>query len=499
MADTVRNDDEILRSFGYRPQLRRVLKNFTVFAFGFSAFSAVTAVFTSVGPIYAVAGPRGIWLIPVCFAGMFFVALIYANLATRVPVTGLEYQWGAKLANQTIGNALGWAGFTAEIVGVVAIDYVLASVIVPAVFNFSSTLTSSWLVTALALAIQTVILCLSITLVGRLTRVAAIMELGILVGGAILLIVVGALRGQLHPALLGSTGTVGGNGYWSLGNLSGVGPFWFGISVAFFATAGFQACGNVAEESNDPVVSVPRNIVRTLVIGVASMMALIVALVVTSSDVKALESSPLTVSIILDQVLGGAVGRVLLVLIAYSVFICGLGVYLQGVRYVWAMARDGDFPGYRLLRLRDVSPTLKTPVPATVAMLVVMEVVLAFFAERTAAFNNLLAAGGLSFVVIYALGLGVYAFRGRRLPQLAPLFVFGRWEWLVVGLAGAWLALSVWVFRLPAFNGPWIYLGVMYGIGAVYFVYRAVSRRTEAGVGAEQSGAVQGEEGDRLA
>ena len=53
----------------------------------------------------------GIWLFPVIGVGQLLVALVYAQFAARLPLSGGSYAWASRLANPRIGWAFGWMAF----------------------------------------------------------------------------------------------------------------------------------------------------------------------------------------------------------------------------------------------------------------------------------------------------------------------------------------------------------------------------------------------------
>lgn len=53
--------DEI-RTSGYRPELRRTLGGFAVFAISFAFISVAVGIFATYGSVLTTAGPVGIWL-----------------------------------------------------------------------------------------------------------------------------------------------------------------------------------------------------------------------------------------------------------------------------------------------------------------------------------------------------------------------------------------------------------------------------------------------------
>src|SRR5437899_515915 len=102
--------------------------------------------------------------------------------------------------------------------------------------------------------------------------------------------------------------------------------------------------------------------------------AFLIALNVASQDIAALTSSATPVADIVTQTLGTVVGDIFLVLVTFSIFACGLVIFITTTRLAWAMSRDERFPGYQLFR--QVNAHTGTPLAITVFSGVLIEVVL---------------------------------------------------------------------------------------------------------------------------
>nr|WP_237497883.1 hypothetical protein [Streptomyces sp. SID8377] len=73
------------------------------------------------------AGPVGIRLWILVAVGQSLVALMVAQLAGRIALSGSSYQWASRLADPKAGCGLGWLTFCYLAIAVVAIDNTLAS------------------------------------------------------------------------------------------------------------------------------------------------------------------------------------------------------------------------------------------------------------------------------------------------------------------------------------------------------------------------------------
>lgn len=465
--------DRVLEQFGYQQEFRRELKRFASFAIGFSFISITTGIFTTYGSVLNWAGPRGIWSWPIVIVGQVFVSLVFATLATRIPLAGYSYQWASRLANPKVGWLLGWVSFIFLVVDVVAVDYAVASTVLPSLFAYTSSSNASWLATAIVVLLQALLIIFSTRLSTLVNSVAVGTEVVGIVGLTLLLVVVGAIRGMLHPDHVFSTGIVPAAGYWSLGGLRTAGPFVLSFLLGAFTIVGFEACANLAEETEDPDRVVPISMWFAVVLSGLVGFAFLLALNLTIGNIAATTASSTPVADIVTGVLGNFVGKLFLVLVTFSIFACGLVIFITATRLTWSMSRDSRFPGDQIFR--RVNTSTDSPVNATVLLFVLIEVVLAIFANRSDALTNLFSAATLLPCIIYLATVILYAVARPKLPQTQG-FSLGAFEWPVVILALVWLLFELSIFRDKSFNAPWVYAIVMFALGLIYFVWLLVAR-----------------------
>jgi hypothetical protein len=113
-------DAEDLAAFGYAQQLHRKLGSYASFAAGFSFVSILTTVFELFGLGFSFGGAAFFWTWPLVFGGQLLVAFVFAELASRYPISGCIYQWSRRLTNPTIGWFAGWTMLVAQIVTIAA-------------------------------------------------------------------------------------------------------------------------------------------------------------------------------------------------------------------------------------------------------------------------------------------------------------------------------------------------------------------------------------------
>ena len=190
LADNPQNisEDQTLQKFGYHQEYKRELKRFASFAVGFSFISITTGIFTTYGAVLNWGGPLGIWTWPIVIIGQVFVALIFASLASRMPLAGYSYQWMSRLANPKIGWLIGWISFTFLIVDVVAVDYAVAATVLPSLFNYTESSLNAWLATGIVIVIQMLLIIFSTFWSTRINNTAVGTEIIGIVGLTLLLV-----------------------------------------------------------------------------------------------------------------------------------------------------------------------------------------------------------------------------------------------------------------------------------------------------------------------
>jgi amino acid transporter len=473
VAVSTERDDQVLQRYGYQQEFGRTIRRFASFAIPFSFISITTGIFTTYGFVLINSGPLGIWTWPIVIVGQTFVAFVFGLLAARMPLAGYTYQWASRLANPKIGWLLGWFAFTFLVVDVVAVDYAVASTVLPAVFNASWSTGQIWLACGIVILLQGILIARSTIWTSRVNSIAVGTEVVGILGLFVLLLIVGAIVGSLHPDHVFSTGQVSSSGWFSLGGLTSDSPFVFAFLLGAFTIVGFESAANLAEETEDSENTVPRSMWQSVVISGVIGFLFLLALNLASRDLKGLTASTTPVADIVTQTLGGVIGRLFLVFVTFSIFACGLVIFLTLVRLVWAMARDERFPGYSLFRRVDTG--MRTPVMATILCFVLIEVVLGVFANQTSTLFNLFSAATLMPAIIYLATVVLYLTARRRLPA-SKGFSLGSWEWPVIILSLLWLLWELSIFRDKSFGAPWLYVVIMMAIGLVYFAYLLIAR-----------------------
>jgi amino acid transporter len=462
-----------VQEFGYTQELKRGTGRFASFAVAFAFVSIATGIFTTYGAVLNSSGPAGIWTWPIAVVGQLMVALLLGSLAARIPVTGYAYQWMSRLANPILGWIMGWISFAFLAVVAVAVDYTIASAVLPVLLGYTGTPLNTALITAIVLVLQGLLVAFSTRWTERVNNFAVSAELIGMLLLVFLLLIVGLVARELNPGNLFATAPVSPSGYFAFGTLTHAGPWVLGTLLGAFTIVGFESAANLAEETKEPAVVVPRAMWQAvLASGVLGFLFLLVVTMLAGNTSELAKSST-PIADVISRVLGPVVGDLLLVLVVVSIFACGMVIMLSGVRLVWAMSRDDRFPGHAVFK--KVSPRTGTPFAATALMFVITEVILLAFAFQTGALFTLFGAATLLPAVIYAATVVLYIAKRKTLPPSRG-FTLGRFEIPVIVIASVWLVFELLLFRDASFGAAWLYVVVMIVLGGIYLAFLLATR-----------------------
>ena len=457
------SDDQFLRRFGYRQVFQRTLRPFESFGVAFSFISITMALFVSFGFLLTVAGPRGIWIWPIAFAGQFLVCLVCAALAAKIPVTGIHYQWGSRLANPSVGWWLGWLSFTTLTILTVSVNYAFVQLAFQPMFGITYTPLGAAVQTFALLAIEAALIIGSTIITTRLNNLAVVFELVGMIELAIVLFAAALLAGQGDWGNLWSTGTVPEADWFSW-----LGPVMLATVLGSFTLLGFETAANFAEETQNPRRVVPKAMIRAVVAAGVLGMIFLMAAAVATRDVAATTADPAPLAFILEDVLGPSIEKVFLFFICVSMFCCGLITMATNARLVWAMARDRRLPGHQLLS--RIPKATGGPSWATVLAAVAPTIPLIAVRSNTDALIDMFTAGTLMPAITYTGTVLLFAAVASRLRPEPGYFHLGRWQRLVVTGALVWLAYELIVLLGPdLFRAAQGYALIVVLLGVIVF------------------------------
>ncbi|GAA1544231.1 amino acid permease [Kribbella lupini] len=407
-----------LSGFGYEQQLHRRVGRYASFAAGFSFVSILTTVFQLFGLGYGFGGTAFFWTWPAVLVGQLTVALCFAELAARYPLSGAIYQWSRRLGGAVVGWFAGWTMVIAQIVTVAAAAIAL-QVVLPAVWSgFQLIGTDPSLASrdgaANAVLLGCLLLVVTTTLNAVSVRVTAIVNsVGVtceLIGVVLLVVLLigHAERGPevvLHTTNLDST-----TGY--------VVPLLISALMAAYVLVGFDSAGELSEETHKPRATTPRTIIRAVLASGLGGAFLIVAALMAAPSLTDGELALGGLPYVLTSSLGTTTGKLLLLDVAFAVCVCTLAIQTAAARMIFSMARDNVLPFSN--HLRRVSDRTGTPVLATVVPGVGAAVCLAVNVGNAGLFLGLASVCITLLYIAYLLVTGpllLQRLKGNPLPD----------------------------------------------------------------------------------
>ncbi|WP_406354512.1 APC family permease [Streptomyces sp. NBC_00658] len=449
---------------GYQQELKRTLGSFQVFAISFAFISVAVGIFATYDDVLQTAGPVGIWLWVIAAVGQFLVALVVAQLAARIPLSGSSYQWASRLTNPRIGWGFGWLAFCYLAIGVVAVDNALASQAFMPLAGIEPDEGTARLITVVVLLVQALLAVASTRLVSLINTGAVGIELALVVVVAIALTIAVVVTGDGAADNLVSRGvTENAPDYFAVG-----GGLMLAMIMGLATLVGFDAAANLAEEAKDPHRSVPRAIVGSVVAAGLLGMLFLIALTVAIDDIPKVTANGSPVAAIMRDQLGPVMEKVLLVAITFAFFGAGMVVMVACSRMIFAMSRDSRFPAHRLMR--RVNPRTQTPIPATV-LIFTLGVVL-MVALPGAALLELITASTILPALTYGSTVVLYLAVRKGLDRKKGAFDLGRFELPVAICALAWTLVALFVLVAPreALVSVVIVVGLL-AAGGLYFLF----------------------------
>jgi urea carboxylase system permease len=498
-------DVQDLAGFGYKQRLDRTLGGFSAFAAGFSYLSVLTGSTQFFHLGYAAGGPAFFWTWPVAFAGQFLVALCFAEMAARFPLSGGVYPWSRQIGSEALGWMAGWVFLACSVITLASTALALQAAlpqVAPWFHVFgsmrdpASVARNAVLLACLLIAATTLINAFGVRLLARINNVGVLAELA----GVILLIVLLGLRARRGLGVVLDT-----QGRGADHPLGYAGPFCGAMLMASFVLYGFDTAGSLAEETEEPRKRAPRAILMSLAAVGTTGTLLVLAALCASTNLGAPElvRAGGGLAAIVKDALGSQLGSLLLADVSFAIIVCTLTVHAAAVRLVFAMARDNNFPGARALA--HVGITTRTPaLPALLIGGTAIAILLLNFnfpnvIEVLASVSVVWANLAYLLVTVPLLRLRLRQRLGADEPQMPGLFSLGRWGLPINALAVAWGVFTVVNIAWPRpaiYGDAWpgrfaapIATAVLLAGG---LVYDRLVRRQRGGVLEEHRAALEG-------
>ncbi len=250
------SDSAQLEALGYDSNFDRSMSLWSNFALGFTYLSPVVGVYTVFAFAIATGGPPMFWSYLFVGLGQLLVAIVFGEIVSQFPIAGGLYPWARRLVGKRWAWMAGWVYLWALCTTIAAVAVGGA----PYLAQLLGIQVGQVGEVAIAVTLIVVTTALNVSGTKLLARVAMfgfICELlgAVVVGGYLLV----AARHQSFGVLFHSFG-LGSNGHYL--------PAFLASSVAaMFCYYGFEACGDVAEETPDASRAIPKAMRMTIYIG----------------------------------------------------------------------------------------------------------------------------------------------------------------------------------------------------------------------------------------
>jgi urea carboxylase system permease len=489
MKESPVTDNNDLASFGYRQELKRSMGSFSSFAAGFSYISILTGLFQMFHLGYGVAGPAFFWTWPFVLVGQLLVALCFAELASRFPLSGGVYQWAKFTGNPFLGWMTGWIYLACLIVTIGAVAMAL-QVSLPQIsgsFQLIGISTDAKSVAMNAILLGSILIVTSTIInVRGIKLLAVINNIGVFAEliGIIVLIVLLFLSRERSPVEAVVDMNAAGSTFNSFPD----------ITVLLAATAltasyvlyGFDTAGTLAEETHDPRKKAPRAILQALLAaGFAGLLVLLFALMAAPDlglpDLGTIRGG---LPMLVKSVLGETMGKLFLCIVIFAIIVCTLAVHSGAVRLMFAMGRDGFLPFSK--SLSEVSEKTHTPVLATLicglGAIIILAVNLQFPKVFELVTSIAILWANLAYWIVVAVQLKNRMVSVRSGLKKDAKFSLGKWGLPINILALLWSSFMVinvsWprtaTYGFEWYNqyAAWIYTAALICIGVAIYYYR---------------------------
>jgi amino acid transporter len=234
-------------------------------------------------------------------------------------------------------------------------------------------------------------------------------------------------------------------------------PAFLASSVAaMFCYYGFEACGDVAEETPNAGTAIPKSMRMTIYIGGGAATFVCLALLLAIPDLPAVlsgaEKDPVATTLI--SALGQTGFRLVIAVIMVSFISCLLSLQAAASRLLFAFGRDKMiFANEKLSRL---SPRTHVPVTALLVCGVIPGLIVCMGYWLQDAVNTIISFAAIGIYVAFQMVVFAAAIARIRGWRPAGTFTLGSWGWLVNLAALIYgvtaIATMVWP-RSP--NDPW--------------------------------------------
>ena len=432
-----KDDSRELARFGYVQQLRRSMGAFSSFAISFSLISIITGIFANFGFGYRQVGPAILWSWTVVGFGQFLVALVMADLATRIPISGYGYQWTSRLLNPHFGYFVGWLLLMQFLTGFPGVCQALAATL----SGMAGGGNGEWIVTGLTVGVISLITLVhlyGIRLVSRVNNIGVFTEI---FGAALITLVLLGLyfiSGKADFTVIFEAGVTGS------GRSPGFSAFALSLLMGAWCLTGFEAAADLAEETHQPKSTVPRAVIVSQLSAAIGGFFMLLAFILSIEERAMVAGSGAPLISVLQAKLGARWMSMVGLVVVASIFACGVASMASATRLIFSLARDSMLPFSS--RLRRIHPASRAPRIATTAVWALSCAVVLLIRRLEIITSISAVAGYLGYCGIVTAAL----MSARKSGNRGAGFSLGRLQRPVQWVALAWTLIVVAALTVPA-------------------------------------------------
>jgi amino acid transporter len=456
--------------------LNRNLSLWNSLTIGFATVSPVAGLYAIIGVQTVVTGGGWFGALALCLVMQMFVATVYAELSSQIPIAGGAYKWARQLGGATAGKYAGVIYVSSTIAMLTTTAYT-GGVWLALFFGFES----GGGFTLVIWGVVFLLLCTVLNL-AHVNIFKLVITLGVyaeIVGSfGVALLLFFFFRQHSFSELFQHLGT-------------GTAPsqtaaFLAALAVAGWAFIGFDACSTIAEETHNPKRMVPRAIFLSLSM-VGGVVLFNSAALTLSLNREALVNTSATsdpVTPVIVSSFGAWAETPFLAIVMVAFLACGASMVQYTSRIVYSMAREGNMP----LMFSRVT-TSKIPSNAVICVVLLAGLGL-LFGLNDGAVATVIAfgTGGLYAMFAMTTGVGLYTrLTGRWNPALGELKL-GVWGLVINVTAFLWSLFEFINISWPRAyavspNAPWwqlwavpLVLGSILGVTTLYIMVNKTDR-----------------------
>src|SRR6266404_1448066 len=413
-ATTDARDSAQLEALGYDSKFDRSMSLWSNFALGFTYLSPVVGVYTVFAFAIATGGPPMFWSYLFVGLGQLLVALVFGEIVSQFPIAGGLYPWARRLVGKRWAWMAGWVYLWALCTTIAAVA-VGGAPYLAQLFGIHVTQVGEVAIAVVMITLTTALNVSGTKLLARVAMFGFICELlGAVVVGSYLLV------------------------------------------AALFCYYGFEACGDVAEETPDAGRAIPKAMRMTIYIGGFAAMLVCLALVLAIPDLGAVlsgkDADPVTTTL---RAAVGEIGlRAVIAVVMVSFLSCLISLEAATSRLLFSYGRDRMiFGGAQLSTLskRTRVPVIGLLVAGAVPALIAIA---GLFLEEMIKTIIVFGSAGI-YVAFQMIVLGALIARTKGWKPSGE-FRLGVWAWPVNLAALAYGVLAIINMVWPrAPQDPW--------------------------------------------